>query len=106
MKEEYKKYLIGSFIANSLDDLPYDPLCPIKKGARVEKIREDTPGGDLHPIGTRGYTIGGFMHNGIDAYFVQWDAQIKIDIPGAEAVVVGVMGWKIKEIPKKKKKTT
>lgn len=102
MAKDNIKHILGTFKANSIDDLPYDPKCPIPKGARVEKIKEDTPGGDLHPIGSRGYTVGGFMNNGIDAYFVQWDAQIKINVPGALGTVVGVMGWKIKEIAKKK----
>jgi len=103
MKKEHHKHFLGYIGVDSLNDLPYDPKCPIPKGARVEKIKEDTPGGDLHPIGTRGYTVGGFMHNGIDAYFVQWDAQIKIEIPGTVGTIIGVMGWKIKEIDAKKK---
>lgn len=101
---DFEKYLtnsIGFITAKSIKQLPYDKKCPIPRGARVEKFREAEPGKELHPIGSRGYTVGGFMNFGIDCYLVKWDIQINIKVPGTDGTVVAVMGWKIKQINNK-----
>lgn len=61
---------------NSFDDLPYDPRCPIPKDARVEKIL-CIDRNELHPIGSKGVTVGGFYEEKQGAaYIVKWDTGI------------------------------
>ena len=91
----------GAIVCDSLADLPYDPTCPIERGSRIEKIKEDTPGEELHPIGSKGYTLAGFMKDGIDGYLVIWDNQVDFKVPNTDRTVIAVMGYKIKAIPGK-----
>lgn len=72
----------------------------IPNGAVVEKVLEDTPGGDLTPVGTRGTVLGSF--DGSVAripgpcgpvkffYFVEWADKPRI--------AVGMMDFKIARV--------
>lgn len=78
-----KPYIFISGV-QSYDDLPYDPRCPIAKGSRVEKVLDIEPD-EVHSVGARGYTIGGFWQDDIkDAYIIKWDNGIPTACIGAK----------------------
>ena len=88
-------FVFGKFELNSIDDIPYDPNCSIKKGSKIKKIKEDAPGKDLHPLGTIGNTVGGFIApDGQECYVVKWDNS-PYNVPGTDVTLGFVVGWKI-----------
>jgi len=98
MKKDPLKYPHGYFNFKSIDDIPYDPKCTIKKGSKIRKVKEDKPGGDLHPLGTTGKTVGGFIANdGQECYVVKWDNST-YTLPDADMTLGFVVSWKIEVI--------
>jgi hypothetical protein len=81
----------------TVEDLPCDPNAPIKKHARVKKIKGRPD--DIYKIGDTGVTIGAFMNKGKWCYYVQFDRKtVAVSRLGEYPMVVGIMGFKIEEI--------
>lgn len=82
----------------TLEDLPYDSAAPIKKDAKIKKIKGRPD--DINDIGATGVTVGAFKNKGEWCYYVLWDKnQAAVGSSGAiMPMIVGIMGFKIEEI--------
>lgn len=95
MHKDLNEFTHGIFEFESIDDIPYDPNCSIRKHSRIIKTKEDKPGCDLHPVGTKGITVGGFIAaNGQECYVIKWDNS-PYKVPGADLTLGFVVSWKI-----------
>jgi hypothetical protein len=93
MKPLHPNQLLGF---STLEDLPYDPNAPIKKGAKIKKIKGQPE--DIHKIGATGITVGAFQNKGEWCYYVKFGNDVATNGLITVEAIIGIMGFKIEEI--------